>query len=122
MTLSRIIILTITLAILGYLGSQLRTLRTAPPLELYSPPPVLTTSNKVIEIKGKTIPGAEVEVNGVNLPILRTGEFEQILVLGRGVNTIVVTAKKRYSKPATIERQIFILEGDKITQGAGGGI
>lgn len=115
MNIRRISILLGIVAIFTYLGLELKTLLAPPPLELNSPPQGLTTSNKTIEIAGKTIPGAIVEVNGEKLPSQTSGEFKQLVVLGGGINTITVSAKKRYSKPTVISRQVFILVGEKIS-------
>lgn len=118
MSISRIITATVLVAILGYVGVHIAGLLAPPPLELMSPPQGLTTSNSTIEIKGKTLPGASVEINGSPLPALADGKFNHLLVLNGGINTIVVSARKRYSKPTVIERQIFILEGGKISYGS----
>src|SRR3989338_9169017 len=118
MTIGRIITVGALIAILGYVGIHMVVLLAPPPLELVSPPKGLTTSNTVIEIQGKTLPRATVEINGSPLPALENGKFSHVLVLNRGINKIVVSAKKRYSKPAVIERQILILEGGKISYGS----
>lgn len=115
MTLGRLGILTLTLALVGYLGLHVRELLAAPSLTLYSPVQGLTTSAKAIEIQGKTSPGATVEINGAPLPPPPSGEFKHLLVLKRGINTITISAKKRYSRTAEIVRQILILEGGPIS-------
>ncbi|OGL69131.1 hypothetical protein A3B21_03990 [Candidatus Uhrbacteria bacterium RIFCSPLOWO2_01_FULL_47_24] len=117
MTIGRVVTLVFILTVLGYIGSHLRSLLAPPPLELASPLQGLTTSNNIIEIKGKTLPGATVEINGSPLTTLTDGQFSHLLVLNGGINTIVVSAKKRYSRPTVIQRQIFILEGGKISYG-----
>lgn len=116
MTLGRITVFICIIAIVGYVGFHLQSLLSAPLLELSSPPQGLTTANKTIEIKGKTEPGAVVNINEAPLPTPQSGEFSHLLVLSPGVNTIKVTAKKRYSKSAVIERQIFILNNESISQ------
>ena len=98
-----------TTAIFGYLGIHVQNLRAAPFLELSSPPPGFTTANQLITIAGKTDPGARVLINGVLLPPGRNGIFIYPLVLAQGTHTLVVQAKKRYSKDVIIERQILIL-------------
>ena len=122
MTIGRIATLLIIAAIVGYVGVHITNLVAPPPIELASPSQGLTTSNKSIEIQGKTLPGATVKINGSPFPALKDGRFHHLLVLSHGVNTIVVSAKKRYSKSTVIERQIFILEGGKISQIITGGI
>lgn len=122
MTLGRIISLTILVLIVGYLGFQLYGLFAPPPLTVTSPPDGLTTSNKTIKIKGKTMPGATVEINSNPILAHRSGEFDQTLVLSGGINTIMISAKKRYSRPATIIRQILILDGQRISTSTHQGI
>ena len=122
MTLRRLTILAVSIAVLGYLGFHIRGLLAAPPLTLLSPPQGLTTSNNVIVIKGKTLPGVTLAINGEKLPLLTSGNFEHTVVLSGGLNTLIVSARSRYSRPAVIKRQVFILEGERLSKGAGGGI
>lgn len=122
MTLRRLTILLASAALAAYIGLQIRGLRLAPPLELYSPVPGLTTADSVVELSGKTAPGALLEVNGAVLTPSRFGQFSRKMVLNRGLNTIVVTARRRYSKMATVERQVFILEGNRLSKGPEGDI
>ncbi|MBI2552185.1 hypothetical protein HYW17_02725 [Candidatus Uhrbacteria bacterium] len=122
MTLNRIISLSGLLLIAGYLGFHVYGLIAPPPLQVTSPPSGLTTSSKTIAIKGKTLPGAKVEVNGNPLVSDRSGEFGQTLVLGGGIHTLTISARKRYSRPATAVRQILILDGPRVSTSAHGGI
>lgn len=122
MTIGRIAGIIFSAAFLAYFGIQFGTLTRAPALELYSPTQGLMTSSKSIEIKGKTLPGALVRVNNTQIPINQDGSFSKRLVLGNGVNKLVVEAKKRYSRVRTIARDIFILDGEKLSGGAQSGI
>ena len=120
MTFGRIIILVVVLAIISYLGLHLQGLLSPPPLTLTTPADGLITSNRTLEINGETAPGAQVKINGSSLPIPQTGKFSHTLVLTRGINTIAVSARKRYSKPAVIKRQVLILQsGERISQAEG---
>lgn len=122
MTLGRLASLLLLASILGFIGIHLQGLISAPPLTVSSPRQGLTTSSKAVEIQGETLPGATIEINGSPLLSPQSGKFKHLLILNGGVNTITVTARKRYSRPAVIERQVFILDGGKISQGTGGGI
>ena len=122
MTLNRIISLVVLVLIVGYLGFHLYGLIAPPPLEVLLPVQGLTTSSKIIEIKGRTMPGARVEVNGNPIMSDRTGEFGQTLVLSGGINTLTISARKRYSRPATTIRQILILDGQRVSTSTRGGI
>lgn len=108
-------ILIVVVALVALFGTQVHALRAAPILELLSPPPGLESARSAIEIVGKTEPGARVEVNGAPLPAAANGEFRHLLMLKDGLNTIVVSARRRYSRPITIERQVMILKDTSIS-------
>ncbi len=123
MSLHRIAFLAVIVVITGYIGLHLRGLLAPPPLEILFPPQGFTTSNDTIEIAGKTSPGAFVEVNGRPLPSPDSGQFSHLLVLDRGITTVTISARKRYSKSAVMQRQIFVIGGgEKISKGEQGGI
>lgn len=123
MTIGRISLGIFFIGLALYIGAQFLSLLSPPPLELFAPRPGLITSGSTIEVKGKTTPGATVKINGSPLALAQSGEFGTILVLNRGINTITVAAKRRYSKTTTIERQILILENsERISRGDSGGI
>lgn len=122
MTISRLAVLVIIMGFTGYIGFNIHRLLAEPALTLFAPAPGLTTSSATVEVRGKTAAGAEVRINGSLLPPLPSGEFKHPLTLAKGVQTITVEARKRYSRPATIERQVFILGSDKISQSNTGGI
>lgn len=115
MTLGRIGALMMIAALVGYVGFNILRLLSAPTLTLFAPEQGLTTSSVTLEVRGKTVQSAEVRINGSLLPPAQGGEFKHELTLAKGVQTIVVEARKRYSRPATIERQVFILGSDKIS-------
>lgn len=122
MTLGRMGILTVIVALVALFGTQVHALRAAPILEILSPSQGLRSTQAAIEIVGKTEPGARVEVNGTPLPATATGEFRHLLMLQRGLNTIMVSAQRRYSRSATIERQVMILTDSPLTHDYGKGI
>ena len=122
MTLGRIGLFAAMVAIIGYIGFHITTLLSPPALELSLPAQGLTTSSHIIEIMGKTAPGARVEINGTPLPPTKEGLFRHTLVVNDGINTILVKAQKRHSRARLIERQIFILGENKISKTAGAGI
>ena len=113
MTIGRIAIVIFIAAILGYVGMHIEGLVSAPELTLSSPAEDLTTSINSIIIKGKTDPGANIEINGNQIPPPTSGNFEHLIVLNKGLNVITIIARKRYSRPATVERQIYILDANE---------
>jgi cytoskeletal protein RodZ len=91
-----------------YLGIYLKKITAAPTLELIKP-----TSNQVqkelsIDIMGETEPESEVAINGQVVLIDKSGGFAQTIILKKGVNIIVIKAKKKYSREQTITRQILV--------------
>lgn len=122
MTIGRITGILLSTAFLAYFGIQFGALAHAPELELYAPTQGLMTSSKSIEISGKTLPGAAVRVNNTPIPTNQDGSFSKRLVLGNGVNKLVIEAKKRYSRVRTIARDIFILDSEKLSGGSQAGI
>jgi len=88
-----LIILAIITCVL-YLGIYLKKITAAPKLAIIEP-----TSNQVqkelsINVQGETEPESEVAINGQSVLIDKRGMFWQTIVLKKGVNIIVVKAKK----------------------------
>jgi hypothetical protein len=52
-----------------------------------------------------------VTVNGQAVPTSGGGRFSAVLTLFPGPNTIRVTAARRYSYPAVVERRVFVTAG-----------
>ncbi|OIO07186.1 hypothetical protein COX68_02580 [Candidatus Falkowbacteria bacterium CG_4_10_14_0_2_um_filter_41_15] len=102
-----LIILAIITCVL-YLGIYLKKITAAPKLAIIEP-----TSNQVqkelsINVQGETEPESEVAINGQSVLIDKRGMFWQTIVLKKGVNIIVVKAKKKYSREQTVTRQILV--------------
>ena len=102
-----LIILAIITCVL-YLGIYLKKITAAPKLAIIEP-----TSNQVqkelsINVQGETEPESEVAINGQSVLIDKRGMFWQAIVLKKGVNIIVVKAKKKYSREQTVTRQILV--------------
>jgi len=102
-----LIILAIITCVL-YLGIYLKKITAAPKLAIIEP-----TSNQVqkelsINVQGETEPESEVAINGQSVLIDKRGMFWQTIVLKKGVNIIMVKAKKKYSREQTVTRQILV--------------
>lgn len=116
MSFSRLLVVLIIVVVLAYVGFHIYGLFAPPPLDIFSPEQGLTTLINNIEVRGKTAPGAVVEINGSSIAPPQSGEFRHLLVLDPGVNNITISARKRYGKPAVIERQVLILQTGSISK------
>lgn len=96
------------LACLLYLGFYLRKIVFPPKLIIYQPETNLKTTENFIEIKGTTEKEAEVNINGETILNTNQGNFSTIVNLKKGVNNLVIKAKKKYSGEASVLRQILV--------------
>jgi len=75
-------------------------------LEVSSPENGATFSIATIEVKGKTVPGAEVFVNDFQVSLAKDGSFRQQIQLEEGENFILVTAGNE-TGDAEVERTVY---------------
>ena len=71
-------------------------------------PLFIKISENFIEVKGVTEPEAELSINGEAILNTNKGNFSTVINLKKGVNNIVITAKKKYSGQASVLRQILV--------------
>lgn len=102
----------VSLAVVGYLGMQVRAITAPPKLEVLAPTDGLVTAQAMIVVSGLTSDEATVRVNGIEVLLNEDGTFETEVALERGVNVIIIEGNKRYSRPTTIYRRV-ILEQDR---------
>jgi len=80
----------------------------APKLKITQPEKNLLIKETTIEIKGETEKEAEVKINGELVLNNNNGIFSQTVNLKKGLNTIVIKAKKKYSQENSATRQILV--------------
>jgi len=61
-----------------------------------------------ITVDGQTEPEAEIKINDEIILNNHNGYFSQTINLKKGLNNIVITAKKKYSQEITVTRQILV--------------
>ena len=96
------------LACLFYLGTYAKKIVYPPNLEIFQPDRNLKTTSSFIEISGKTETEAEVQINGETILNNNNGYFSTTINLKKGVNNILIKAKKKYSGESTVLRQILV--------------
>ncbi len=92
------LLLLLTTIFFSYLGLQYQSLQQAPLLVIDTPAHQTVTSDKRIDIIGKTIPDATVTINGVSVLVRADGKFFDQYGLEYGVNRITITATSRLGK------------------------
>lgn len=102
-----LIILTLIICLL-YLSFYIKKIFFAPKLIISQPEPTLVTSSSYITVIGKTEKEAAAAINNEIVLNNHEGNFQKELSLKKGLNNIVITAKKKYSRPTTIIRQILV--------------
>ena len=98
----------VALAVVGYLGVQVRTILKAPSLIVEAPLDGLTTEDATILVSGQAEADAHVLINGTPVLLSGSGTFEQEVALERGMNVITIEGAKRYSKKATAYRRVIL--------------
>lgn len=101
-----LIVSTLLLLFLVYLGRQYILIGRAPPLTITSPTnqQIITTSRLAVE--GKTDPDTTVLINGVSTIVRDDGRFYEQVPVTFGVNKITITATSRFGKTTTIVREV----------------
>ena len=106
--IKNLILLLVFLACIFYLAFYFKKIIFPPFLNVYQPDKNLRISENYIEIKGVTEPEAEVSINGETILNTNQGNFYTVINLKKGVNNIVIKAKKKYSGEALTLRQILV--------------
>lgn len=103
-----IIVLAAVAVCLTYLTYRLDKIVSPPDLVIESPIDNLTTKEHSIEVRGTVEPETELVINGEAIISDVGGSFSKSVDLKAGVNTIVITAEKKYGRNKTIKRQILV--------------
>jgi hypothetical protein len=103
---SLIIFIVFLVLVLGYFYREVCFLIKPPKLEIIQPPTDISTTEKTIEIIGKTESTAFVSINDQKIYIDKEGNFKAELNLSEGLNTIKIESKNRFNKINTITRRV----------------
>lgn len=79
-----------------------------PDLTVSQPEKNLLISGNSLLVSGATEPEAEVKINGETVLNNNNGQFYQTVNLKKGLNNIVISAQKKYSRERIILRQILV--------------
>ena len=101
-------ILSIVCICLLYIGFKVEAIIRPPDLEIYYPSSDVLVHEKYIEVKGKTIPGAHVFINGQSVLIQEGGDFSEKINLNNGINELKISSKKDHSKENIFIRRVVV--------------
>ncbi len=106
--IKNILIVILVSAFFLYIGFYLKTSFSPPKIEIIEPSDNLITESNFVYVIGKTSSKTEIIIN--NKPILKDtfGIFKEKVDLKHGVNTIIITAKNKYSKKTIITKQVLV--------------
>jgi cytoskeletal protein RodZ len=79
-----------------------------PELIITQPAHNLKTASRTIVVSGQTEPEAEVKINNEEILNGSNGFFSQIVNLKNGLNSLVITAKKKYSQENVVTREVLV--------------
>ena len=96
----------VVLAVIGYIIFSVRLISKPPQIEILSPI-VEAVTEKDIEIEGKTLQSAVVEINGQLVSVDEKGYFSQKVSLSEGVNNFKIISKNRIGRENTKELKLF---------------
>lgn len=103
-----VVIVSLALICLVYLGYRMGKIMSPPTLSLYYPEENLVTDKNDIMVIGVAEAESEIIVNGEPVLSDKDGNFSKKINLKEGVNTVTVTAKKKFGRENTIRRQILV--------------
>ncbi|MSU75178.1 MAG: hypothetical protein EXS55_01545 [Candidatus Magasanikbacteria bacterium] len=95
----------------GYLAWQVAGIVQPPHLLVFSPDEGTIVNDRSIIIQGTATGAARLTVNEQNIMVNEQGIFITNLDLTPGVNTITISASKKYGKTTTIVRHIVVRPG-----------
>lgn len=95
-------------ACLVYLGIAVKKIIAPPDLYIENPPDNFITEDKAVTIIGVTEAEAQILVNGENVLTDENGRFLKEVSLKNGLNTITISAKKKYGRVNSIQKQVLV--------------
>jgi hypothetical protein len=96
-----------TFALGGYVYAQARAMSVAPMLVVDAPADGSHIQDPAIVVRGHTLPGSSVTVNGAPAVVGDDGSFEERMNVPRGATVIRVVSRRRHGSESTAAVRIF---------------
>jgi len=100
------ILILIIIIVLVYLGIEISRFISPPALTIFSPQDKIITHDNIIVVQGKTEPESRVVINGKEILVSPSGQFEETVNLQKGVNTIKIVASRERSRENVVLREV----------------
>lgn len=110
-TPARVIGLSLTLLILGfltYLWLEYRQFAGPPNLEVYSPQEGQSVDIPEVYVEGKTDSDAKVAVNNQEIGVDKNGHFKEKINLSGSVNKVTILSTSKFGQTTSLERTVFV--------------
>jgi transcriptional regulator with XRE-family HTH domain len=92
----------------GYISFQVRRILEPPKLTVYSPLDGYITDDISVTIQGETETECQLAINGQEVRLNDSGQFNQTINLTNGVNALIISATKKHGKTTTVTRHIVV--------------
>jgi cytoskeletal protein RodZ len=109
--MKNLLILSASAVCLTYLAFSINDIVAPPELSIDSPSLDTITEEKEIMVRGTTVPEAEVHINDELVLADKSGVFEKKVELRSGLNTIVISAQKKYSRVSEQVKKVLVSGG-----------
>ncbi|MBU2542175.1 helix-turn-helix domain-containing protein [Patescibacteria group bacterium] len=96
------------LSLFIYLGLQVKNIIEPPKLIIYSPSHGYVTEETSVLLQGETDKEAVVSLNGKEVGTDEKNNFEELVNLSPGVNTLTIEARKKYGKITKDVRHVIL--------------
>jgi transcriptional regulator with XRE-family HTH domain len=103
-----LIIILVVVVCISYLGFYIKNIVSPPMLNVINPADNITINEKSVIIEGVTEPEAQIIINNQEIIIDKNGYFSKTLDLKTGLNSILISAQKKYSKKNEIIKKILV--------------
>ncbi|MFA4830973.1 MAG: helix-turn-helix domain-containing protein [Patescibacteria group bacterium] len=100
----------VVIAFVTYLAVQVKNIIEPPELTLLAPQNGYVSNQSTVTVQGKTEKETGVSINDKKIITKKDGQFNEIINLVPGLNTIVVTAEKKHGKKTSETRYVVLKE------------
>lgn len=116
LVLRRAVVAILFLTVGVYVGSRLYAMVQPPALALESPTDSQIVHEANLNVSGLVPTDTSVKVNGQEIALNPSGHFVVPVTLEAGSNVIRVVAERRYSRPTVLERRVFLVPANTVSQ------
>ena len=106
----KVLTVLVVLSVLVFLGVKIKLIFSAPSLSILYPADGIIMKEKQIEVRGQSVPEAEIVINNQIVFMDNEGKFSAQVDLQKGLNLIKISAKKRYSRQNEADLRILLQE------------